>query len=197
MLPSNAISATPQYSPYQFPDSVDILSAESLEYGGLAINDASQGRLVKVWRAYITTTLGVSTINVVPQIAGTPVTAIYTGAGVITTVSLAFDSSMNPAVCFVEAGTLKLRWYNTLAGAYQVDSYSPATSGRVSTDDKRSGVEGQSDVIFAYTRGGTLYWRQERDRYGVEYTVGPSFALVLRRLGMNQKFRLQFELVSA
>jgi len=196
MLPSNAISVTPQYAPYQYPDSSDILSTASLEYGGVAISDPSQGRLVKVWRAYIVTVANVSTINVAPYITGTPVTAVYTG-GLITSVSLAFDASMNPTICFVEAGTLKLRWYNTLTSAYQVDSYAPATSGRVSTDDKRKGQEGASDVIFAYTRGGTLYWRQERDRYGVEYTVGPSYALVLRRLGMNQKFRLQFELVSA
>ena len=153
MLPSNAISAVLEYAPYLYPDSQDTLEVESQEYGGVALSDPSQGRLVKVWRAYVTTASGVSTINVAPLTGGTPVT-LYTGTGLITSVSLAFDSSMNPTICFIEAGALKLRWYNTLTGLYQVDSFAPANSGKVSTDDKRTGVEGLSDVIFARQRRG-------------------------------------------
>lgn len=197
MLPSNAISAVAVYAPYLAPDSADTQDVESLEQGGIAISDASQGRQVQDWRAYITTTAGVSTVNVAPRISGTPVTTVFVGTGLITEVSLAFDSNMNTAICYIEAGVLKLRWYNTLTSSYQTDTYAGATSGRVSTDDKRATQEGPSDVIFGYTRANVLYWRQQRDRYTVEYTVGPSSSLILKRIGMNQKNRLQFELVSA
>lgn len=194
MLPNNAISVVVAYAPYLSPDSADGQDSESLEQGGIAISDASQGRQVQDWRAYIETTLGVSTIKVAPFLTGTPVTTVLTGTGLITAVSLAFDSSMNTATCYIEAGVLKLHWYDTVAGAYRSDSYAGATSGKVSTDDKRSSQEGPSDVIFAYVRADVLYWRQQRDRYTVEYTVGAAVGRNLTRLGMTTKNRLQFEL---
>lgn len=189
MLPNNAISVLPTYSAYQVPDDVDNQSTQSYEYGGTAINDASLGRLVKVWRAYCDG----AGAYVAPSITGTPVTTLVTGTG-ITFVSVGFDSSMAPALAYVQSGVFKFRWYNTLTASFQTDVHADWTSAKVSTDDKRKGVEGQSDVIVAYTRGGTLYWRQERDRYAVEYTVGASGTRTLTRLGMNVQERMQFEL---
>jgi len=193
MLPSNAISLVPVYSPYQYPDSIDNELVESFEEGGIAIGDASQGRLVQVWRAYVT---GGLTIKVEPYIAATPTTLLVTGSN-ITSVSLGFDSNMSPTICYIEAGVMKLRWFNTIGGFFQTDSYAGVDSGRCCTDDKRQSQEGVSDVIFAYTRANVLYWRQQRDRYTVEYTVGPAYGQVIDRLGMNQGLRLQFELVDA
>lgn len=189
MLPNNAISVTPNYSAYQSPDNVDNQATQSYEYGGTAINDASLGRLYQVWRAYFDG----AGAYVAPSVSGTPITTLVTATG-ISFVSIAFDTSMAPSLAYIQNGVYKFRWYNTLTAMYQTDTYAGLTSVKVSTDDKRRGVEGQSDVILAYTRDGTLYWRQERDRYLIEYTAGPSGTRLLTRLGMNAQFRMQFEL---
>ena len=189
MLPHNAISTQPTYAAYQSPDDIDNQSAQSFEYGGIAINDASKGRLYQVWRAYF----DAAGAYVAPSVAGTPVTTLVVGTG-ITYVSVGFDSNMAPALAYVQNGVFYFRWYNTSISSFQTDTHADWTSAKVSTDDKRKGEEGISDVIVAYTRAGTLYWRQERDRYTVEYTVGVSGTRTLTRLGMNVQERMQFEL---
>ena len=193
-LPQNTIGATLMQAPFLSPDILDTGNSQSLESGGVAISDPSQGRLVQTWRAYITG--GGTGISVEPFIAATPTTVLVSGATGITSVSLAFDSNMAATICYMESGTLKLRWFNSLTSAIQTDSYTGATSGRVSADDKRQSQEGASDVIFAYTLSGTLYWRQQRDRYLTAYTAGTSGALKLRRIGMHNALRFQFELTN-
>ncbi len=191
MLPRNAISVVPVFAQYLAPDSVDTQELQSLEQGGTALNDPSQGRQVKTWRAYISG----PTIKVEPLVAATPTTTLVSGAvGALTSVSLAFDASMQPTICYIEAGLVKLRWYNTVSALFQTDSYAGVTSARVSTDDKRKTQEGVSDVVFAYVRGDVLYYRLQRDRYTVEYTVGPAVKRKLSRVGVTTNLRLQFEL---
>lgn len=192
MLPGNAISAIAQPGSFLAPDDVDIGVTESFEYGGVALNDASQGRLVKVWRAYADN--DAREIHCAPLVAGVPDTTLLTGLGIVSAVSLAFDSNMNPTLAFIESGTMRLWWYNSVTHAYQIDNFPGVTSGKVCTDDKRKALEGPSDVIFAYTLDGFLYWRQQRDRYTIERTAGPSGVLILNRLGMSDRNRLQFEL---
>ena len=51
---------------------------------------------------------------------------------------------------------------------------------------RAGGVEG------VYTRGGALYWRQQRDRYAVERLVGATTKKVIRT-GLSSANRLQFE----
>lgn len=189
MLPNNAISLVPEPASYQVPDTVDNQSVQSFEYGGIAINDASQGRLYQVWRAY----LDAAGAYCAPSVAGTPVTTLVVGTG-ITFVSIGFDSNMAPALAYLQAGVMKFRWFNSVSSSFQTDTHADWTSCRVSTDDKRRGNEGQSDVIVGYTRAGVCYWRQERDRYSVEYTAGPSGLRILTRLGMGVQERMQFEL---
>jgi len=190
MLPNNAISAVPKYAIYQAPDAQDGQEVQSLELGGVALNDATQGRRVRTWKAWIDD----KTIKIAPFVEMAPVTTLVTVAGTLTSVSLAFDASMAPTICYFEDDLLKLRWYNTVTASFQTDSFSGATSARVSTDDKRSSREGQSDVIFAYVRAGTLYYRQQRDRYLIERVVGAAVKRKLTRLGLTQNYRLQFEL---
>lgn len=194
MLPANAISAVTEFAPYLAPDASDVDLAESLEEGGAAINDATQGRQVQDWRAWI---VGGTSVRCAPLPDLLPETELFVGAN-ITAVSLAWDSSMAPTVAYIDEGVLKLRWYNSLTELFQTDDYIGANSGKVATDDKRRSIEGSSDVIFAYTLDGILYWRQERDRYLVEYEVGvagPRGDQVLQRIGMTAINRFQFELV--
>lgn len=189
MLPSNAISSIAEIGDYLSPDILDDQSTTSLEQGGAGLNDATQGRQVQVWTFWCDDT-GIYAAGEGSPTAGTLIIA----AANVTFVSGAFDSSMAPTICYMQNGVLYLRWFNTVTHVFQTDAYVGATSGRVSTDDKRSTQEGLSDVIFAYTLAGTLYWRQERDRYTVARAVGPCGPRVLTRLGMTERLRMQFEL---
>lgn len=184
------ITPTPIVTAMLSPDSLETNPLVSFETGGVNLNDPSQGRLVKDWTGFLTGHI----INVSP-VGGSPTTAIVTTTGTITDLSIAFDSNMAVTACWVEDGALKLRWFNTVANAFQIDTFAGAAWGKVSTDDKRPGLESASDVIFAYQRAGVLYYRQERDRYGIEYTVGAVPAgYTLIRMGKNAGNRFQFEL---
>lgn len=192
-LPYNQISVEPVPGTFLVPDLTDTLDDESLELGGVALGDPSQGRRLRVWRAWITD--DATAIMVGPRDDPSPLPVVlYTGAD-ITAVSLAFDSNMQPAVSFTEAGVVKLRWFDTVSSAYVVTPYPGASSSRVCTDDKREAQEGASDVVLAYIRAdGMLVWRQQRDRYTVERVVGPSRGFPLYRVGMSDANRLQFEM---
>jgi hypothetical protein len=190
-LPQHALSDPAFPAAFLVPDDMDSSLLESFEYGGVAINDGTQGRMVQFWRAWIDVTG--TTIQCSP-ISGSPITTLVTGATNLTSVSIAFDSNMAPALAYIENGVLKFRWFNTTIQAFQTDIYTGATSGKVSADDKRRSQDGASDVILGYTRGGKLFTREQRDRYQVEYEMGPCGSLKLRRMGMHNRLRFQFEL---
>jgi hypothetical protein len=52
-IPQNLIDAQAPLGVLLDPDRTDDTRLESFELGGVAINDASQGRLVQVWRAWV------------------------------------------------------------------------------------------------------------------------------------------------
>jgi len=188
MLPQNLIGPTIP-APYMEPDNEDFRLLTSLELGGVGLNDPSQGRQVQVWAAQIVgQDVRVSSEN-------TAETTLFTVAGALSEVSLAFDSNMQPTVAFVEDGVVKLYWFDTVLGAFTTTTYPDSLSPKVATDDKRYSQSAASDVIFAYVRDSVLYWRQQRDRYTIEYAAGPvPDDMVLYRLGMNNERRFQFEL---
>lgn len=188
MLPQNAISNPPVPAPFLPPDDVDFHTAISYELGGVALNDASQGRMVQLWAARIDG----QAVKLAPQ--GGADTTVFTVAGALSTVSLGFDSNMQPTVAYTEDGLVKLYWFDTVAGQFVHTSFPAVTSPKVCTDDKRDSQVAASDVIFAYVRDDVVRWRQQRDRYTVEYTAGPALGYQLHRLGMTENRRVQFEL---
>lgn len=190
-LPQHLLSVPAMPAEFLVPDSTDTALTESFEYGGTALNDGTQGRMVQVWRAWID---DAGTSIKTSPISGSPVTTLLSGLTNVTSVSIAFDTNMAPALAYIENGTLKLRWYNTATEAFQVDAYPGATSGRVAADDKRRSQDGASDVVFGYTLGGMLVTREQRDRYEVPYEMAASSSMVLRRMGMHARLRFQFEL---
>lgn len=191
MLPQNAISEPAYSAAFLEPDSNPYLALTDYEKGGVGISNASQGRLVRNWTCFVD---GVD-VYVAPAEDLATRTLILSGSD-ITTVSVAFDTNMNVALAYMRAGVLNLYWYDTLVGHYVTTSYPDCTSGRVGTDEKRPSLEAISDVIFAYVLGDVLYWRQQRDRYTVEYTAGPAGGAQLTRIGMSVLNRFQFELAS-
>jgi hypothetical protein len=190
-LPDNALSSTPVASPLIAPDSDPRADfSEDYERAGVAVNDPTQGLDVKTWRGW---TDGTS-VFVAPLPTLSPVTTVVTGAN-ITEVALSFDQNMEPTVAYVEGGMVKLRWYDSQAGSTVTTSWLGVRSPMLTLDDKRATAGSTSDIIFAYIRDGQARYRQQRDRYNVEYTLGPvpGPSSRLLRVGMGVNNRLQFK----
>ena len=97
----------------------------------------------------------------------------------------------------VDNGRIYLRWYDSQAAQYVTTDFGLGKNPRLTLDDKRQTQIGNSDVIFAYIRDGSVYYRMQRDRFQTEYQIASGLAssLVLRNIGMATNWRLQFELV--
>jgi hypothetical protein len=130
--------------------------------------------------------------DVIISAANWPPTVLFSKA-LITEISLAFDQNMNPFVAFVENDVAKFWWFDTVAGM-TVFSNLPAgsTTPRCCLDDKRETQTNSSDIILAYVNAGNLYFRMQRDRYGVEYLLKTGVIGGVKRLGVSTVNRLQF-----
>lgn len=184
MIPNNAFTTTPIVSAFLPPKDEPYQPLTSKSRGGVALNDASLGRDYQNW----VVSYDGSDILVAPQGGSTAFT--LTVAGVLS-VSLAFDNNMNVILAWMDSVGAKLYWFNNTS--YVTTAFA-ATSCRVTIDDVRDFYNANSDVIFAYTNAGTLYWRQQRDLYAIERTVGSTTGL-LQKVGLNQLNRLQFQLL--
>ncbi len=193
MIPENKLSSTPVYAPFLTPDNVERPSAlVDYELGGIALNDPSQGLEVHRWIARYDPATG----DVSVAAPGVIETTVFTALGV-TSLSLAFDQNMRPFVAFVQNGRAKFFWFDTVLGETLITELpEDARTPQCCMDDKREmqTSQGANDVIIAYLRGTSLCYRQQRDRYEVEYILtnaAPGTRLL--RMGMNQGRRLQFE----
>lgn len=193
-LPDNRLSTEPVPGYFLgaraqvFPDYIDYMD------GGVGIQDPSLGLNYQTWTAEIVEDIVED--RIVLSAPTYPATAIYTGDD-ITEVSLAFDQNMQPAVAFMEAGVAKMLWYDTTIQELVVTEIPGNVSHpRVAFDDTRSFNLANADVILAYIRDGALYYRQQRDRYGIERQLssGPWIALV--RIGIGSGYRFQFQVVA-
>ena len=188
-MPQHVLSDRPIPGPYLHPDDIPPTALTDYELGGIALRDPSQGLQVQVW------TFGYDGANVWASAPSVAQTTLFTLANV-TQLSGAFDQNMNPAVAFIAAGIPQLWWFDTVAHAQVFTTFTGINSPRVAMDDKRS-LEtqvGSNDVIFAYLKSGGLYFRAQRDRYGVEYpltTIDPAYTFV--QMGMNSVNRFQFQ----
>jgi len=173
MIPDNEAASPSHISGFEVP--VKTLSAEDKlqdwEMGGKALNDPSEGLRVQLWKftLVVDEVTGASSIYVeAPSVVKT---LLFTGTDV-SEIAGAFDQNMNPVVAYMESTTPKLWGWDPTAGA-MVHTSLPAGCYdlRVSLDDKRRFNVAESDVILSYVRGGSLYYRYQRDRYLVEYLL--------------------------
>lgn len=185
MIPSQRLSTTPIPAPFLPPDDLPPELLTDYELGGIALRDPSQGLQVQVWTA---TLVGADVTVSAPSVDPT---VLFSGSD-ITELRLAFDQNMNPCIAYVQAGQMILYWFDTFEGG-QVFTPFDGTSPQLCLDDKRTTQRGNSDIIFAYIRAGGLYFRAQRDRFGVEYfltIIDPGF--IFTKMGMNAGNRLQF-----
>ena len=194
-IPNNSLSSVLLTAHFLEPDDRENFLLMDLELGGVGLNDPSQGLRVQTWTLRYFPASGDMVIDAPNSLP----TILFTRSN-ITEISLAFDQNMNAFVAFVESGDAKFWWFDTQV-SMTVFTNLPAGSltPRCCLDDKRETQTGSSDIILAYALNAKLYFRQQRDRYTIQYLlqdpfVDPTFGLpaVLKRVGMNKVNRLQF-----
>jgi hypothetical protein len=204
MIPDNpnirTINSTNQdlLSPFQYPDNIVSTSElEDWEYGGIALQDPTQGLRYQVWKGWWDS--DDETAYLQPDDGVTDPIAIHTESNV-EEFTFTFDHNMRwTSACRLDDDTVKFRWYDTLIEDYTTTTYSDYTSVRLAHDDKRSAQVnvGASDVILTYIRAGRVRWRIQRDRYLTEYTHNDLTVPAVYRIthfGMNTTSRLQWRL---
>lgn len=195
-LPDNKASSEPVLAEYVSPYDRYKAPLEDFEEGPVALNDASQGLDNQVWRVIYNDdegSAGYGNFTVVGETTNETVVAL--NASIVTNVGLAFNQNGDVFLCYENRNCeAKYYYYDTVAADYLTATL-PAGSHSVACclDDHRSSQVGTSDTILAYIRAGTLYYRQERDRFTVERSLGLVGAAVLARVGMTKNLRLLFD----
>lgn len=188
MLPDNVLSTVVVPQAFAHPRDIPPQPLISYDYGGTALNDASSGLLVKVWRCRYENGDFIVDADQVPD------TVVYSAPDV-TELDLTFDQNMQPFLAFVQAGEAKFRWYDTTVPGFVVTSLGAGVvTPRCALDDKRLLQQNVSDIVLAYVKTGDLYCRQQRDRFEVEYLLKAGAGAGLRRIGMGLRWRFLFEL---
>jgi hypothetical protein len=193
MMPQQTLSDSPHpaafLSPRNLRTSSQYLSA--YEQGGIALNNSTEGLQYQNWSGAV----GVSGDFVLTTAAGESTTVINVQN--VKEWDFTFDQNMSPFFAYtLNDGTSYIYWFDALSGDYTTTQMPEGSVNlRCSLDDKRPTSSGTSDIVLSYVRSGTLFMRQQRDRYGVEYTLSTAFAGKRQiQAGLNALFRYQFEI---
>ena len=171
------------------------------ELAGAYLNDASQGRMVKVWHLQAIYNHDIAAVEVSVSAPGgvspTEPSRVLFSAPDITEVALAFDQNMNPFVAYTQAGAAKIYWYDPIAAA-MVHTAMPAgvVNMRCTMDERREFNVANSDIVLSYLRAGNLCIAYQRDRYQVERVLraGVGADCELISMALNRGYRLQWRL---
>jgi hypothetical protein len=193
MIPEHVLSTELRQALFYTPDSYDPSPIVDWELGGIALNDPSVGLQYQVWKCYlhIDGVLEESNVWIGPE-AG-PFEVFYAG-GDITEISFCFDQNMNPFLAYVEDSVAKFYWFDTVVSDYVVTELPVGSrSPKCCIDDKRDVHTSTSDIILTYMRTDKLYYREQRDRYLIEYELADGYpGLDVLIVGMNKVNRLQW-----
>lgn len=184
MIPSNQLSGLTEALPFLLPDKKYKLVDH--EWGGIALNNATQGLLVQIWKVYyLADQVRISSPNGVDEL-------LFIAAD-ISELSLAFDQNMRPNVAYVQDGICKLWWYDSsLPGLVTTVFGDTYKYPKLSMDDGRPNQIAVNDIIFAYVRNGTLNFRIQRERYLTEHPLGTPMKRLIQ-IGMTTGLRFQFK----
>ncbi|MBI1450375.1 hypothetical protein IL972_00285 [Acinetobacter sp. FL51] len=159
------------------------------EWGGIDIQNSLQGLLVGIWQCFYED-------REIKITNGDKIYSLILDVENVTAVSLAFDFNMNPNVVYVTNGKTYFWWYDTVAQKHITTEYGgDFISPQLSLDDHRLHQSANADIIFAYIRNAKLCYRQQRDRYQIEYVLGDAKNQKLTQIGMSKNYRFQFRTV--
>ena len=157
--------------------------------GPIAEQDPSRGMMYQQWRAYIKDLqVWIEADNRPPSIL------LPSPTNSITDISIAFNQNADLHYAWVDAGTARLRYYDTLTSSMQTMTLPAGVrTPKITLDDKRPTQTGRSDIILSYVKDDNkLYFRMQRDRFGVEYLLSDGPFISIERLYMNNGYRLQW-----
>lgn len=187
-IPLNTFTAIPVHSQFMAPASDAYQALTMRATGGTAIGNGAAGREIQLWSVKYEGT----NINVYDAAGVLSFTLVVSGA---TSVCLAFDSNMAVTICYTKSDGSYLYFFNSQSGQFETLFLAGADTCRVAVDKASLFFNTNSDVLFVYSKAGVLYWRQQRDRYTIERTVGAvTGGQSLRRVGPNVENRLQIEM---
>lgn len=187
MIPLHTFMMSPPSSPFLWGAELRSTDVESWEMGGVGISDPSGGLAYQLWHGV----LDVATGTVLLDAPNTPQFVLYSEAG-ITQMDFSFDQNMKPCLAFTQNGVAKFWWYNTANLQYEIITLASGDMTPLTLlDDKRDQQLGQSDIILFYLREGRLYYREQRDRFIIEYDSGISGVRRLLRVGFTEGLRVQ------
>ncbi len=190
MLPDNTFSSISVSDVLLSPDDRTTSALLDYERGGVALLDASEGLLGYTWRCF---TAG---SDVLVQRDGQAPIVLFQATD-ITELSFTFDQNMHYCIAYIQQGVMRMRWFDSAVNGFVVSDFGAAINPRLTLDDKRSEAAQTSDIILAYLKDTRLCYRQQRDRFLIEYTLrGGLFpGTRLGNVGMTKALRLQFELL--
>ena len=190
MIPENTFTPEPVVSDFLPPNDGPYSPLTQTVRGGLALGDNSLGRNSQNW----TVDYNANLVSVKSSDNTVRFTLPVNGA---LSVSLAFDTAMRVVLTWTTLTEAFLYYFDTLTSNYITVAYPGVTSSRVTVDKYEDFFTASSDVIFAYVKNDKLYYRQQRDRYGVERFIKDlTEANILIKVGPNKGNRLQFKLVN-
>lgn len=168
--------------------SLPISLKEDFEDGPIEISDPSSGLMYQVWQG-IASDQGVRLVRDAGEGEGTDVLTQLN----ITEMSFTFDQNGRPSVCYTQYGQTKIYWYDAaVAGMATTVIGSGIGSPKIFLDDKRQTQTAISDMIVGYIKQKQLCYRQQRDRFGIEYVLATNVEGRLQKIGMGNNLRLQF-----
>ena len=189
MLPENTISTTPVPTSFLVPSKTEDDVLIDYEWGGVDIRNTSEGLGKYIWECvykdnWIVLKNPIETVNWL-NIVG------------VTQLGLAFNFNMQPCVTYVKDSKVYLNWFDTSVQQYVTTDFgNTIKSPQISLDDRRNETSNSSDIIFAYVKGISIYYRQQRDRFNIEYYVGDitQDGTTLVQIGMGRNYRFQFKI---
>lgn len=190
MIPQHLFTLAPPSSPFVWGAELRSSTTESWEMGGVGISDPSGGLTYQLWHGVLDTATG----TVLLDAPNTPQFVLYSEAG-ITQMDFSFDQNMKPCLAFTQNGVAKFWWYNTGNVQYEIITLPGATTPLTLLDDKRDEATNVSDVILFYLRDGRLYYREQRDRFTIEYDSNIAGIRRLIRVGFTEGLRAQLMVI--
>lgn len=186
MIPDNILSSKPLPSNLLVPLRTSLL--EDYEWGGVNINDSSQGLKVVIWKCFYDEDTSFICIKKIDSEEIFPILEVSS----VTSLGLSFDQNMRVQLTYIENGMSKLYWYDPYISKATILEFPNCRNICLSLDDNRSTQTSVCDIIVAYQKDTKLYYRQQRDRYNIEYVLDSEVGGNLWQIGMNSGNRFQF-----
>lgn len=208
MLPEGGLSTTPIEGRLIHDISEEVSPHLDFKPGGINIQDPTKGLDYQIWRGRLLNPESNRSKIVIDGRYSPEMTLLEYPH--ISEFSFSFDFTMRPMAVFVaneieQIGNQQqlfkntyLYWFDNTLGRYALIFLgSVIRTPKILVDDAReneSGFYSKSDVCLFYWRSGSLYVRYLRDRFTEETLLKRNIPYI-ESIGMNEHYRLQFNLI--